>query len=305
MSLTIRQPRNWRRELAKTKLSYNPLDMMMSGDDAPDDAAITELSPHSIAANPYQPRRTIDDEAQRELVASIEQGGIHEPLIVRPLSEGRYQLVAGGRRLAAALALGLRQVPVVVRDYSDEQAEQVALIENLQRANLRFDDEAVALLKLKRRYKLSNEVIGKSIGKSTDYVELRIAAAENPDALAMYIAGQINMAELMPAIRKFRMDNVAPTSTGNYPKVSDGDAGQQFSRTVRRPHSAFRPLMAAMTTLAKLDAAPLDDSEAEQLVEYALKLRELTDRIIEKRGGRGYVQVVEAHPLERNRRLGV
>lgn len=270
--------------MAKTKLSYNPLDMVVSGDDAPIDLPITELRPKAIKANPYQPRRTNDDEAQQELVNSIADNGIHEPLIVRQLADGEYQLVAGGRRLAAALSLGLERVPVVVRDYTDAQAEQVALIENLQRANLRFDDEAEALNKLKHRHHLTNEQIGKAIGKSTDYVELRIAATAYPEVVAMYIAGQINMAELMPAIRKFRMKAAVLPATNDHPKVSDDSTDSQLPRSVRRPHSAFRPLMAAMTTLAKLDAAPLDDSEEEQLVEYALKLREMADRIIEKRG---------------------
>jgi ParB/RepB/Spo0J family partition protein len=240
--------------LAKTKLSYNPLDMMMSGDDASTNAPVTELSPKSIAANPYQPRRSNDDEAQRELVATIEEGGIHEPLIVRPLSDGRYQLVAGGRRLAAALELGLRRVPVIVREYSDEQAEQVALIENLQRANLRFDDEAVALLKLKQRYKLSNEAIGKSIGKSADYVELRIAAAENPDVLTMYMNHEIEQNQIRAAVKAIHQHKQNPKASDFTSNESSLDT-EPHTHLARRPHDPVRVFSATERKLQRIEAS--------------------------------------------------
>ena len=78
-----------------------------------------------------------------------------------------------------------------MREYSDEEAEQVALLENLQRANLRFDDEAHALLRVKDRYQRSNAALGRGIGKSTNTSELRVAAAEHPPVLDLYRSGAI------------------------------------------------------------------------------------------------------------------
>ncbi len=263
--------------MAKNKLAYNPLDMIMSGDEVALDATITELDPRQIEANPYQPRHHVDDSAQRELVASIAMGGIHEPLIVRPFADGSYQLVAGGRRLAAARELGLPSVPVVVRDYSDEQAEQVALIENLQRANLSFDDEAVALLKLKRRYKLSNEALGKSIGKSTDYVELRIAAAEHPHVLAMYMNREIEQNQIRAAIKDAR-------AQGQNPKASDfaaPSAERLPHHTVpRRPSSPGRDFTRVVKKLYRIGNSwqRLDSDEQES---YIAHMNDCFDALIE------------------------
>jgi ParB family transcriptional regulator, chromosome partitioning protein len=95
-----------------------------------------------------QPRRYFSEEKMIQLVASIEEHGILEPLIVRPLKAGGYELVAGERRLRAATKLGLDQVPIVIRDFTDEKALEVALLENLQRDDLNPIDETEGILNL-------------------------------------------------------------------------------------------------------------------------------------------------------------
>jgi len=266
--------------LAK-KLAYNPLDMLVSGD-AGEQSPSSVLAPSQIAANPQQPRRFVDEQAMGELVASVREGGIHEPLIVRQLQDGSYQLVAGSRRLAAAQAVGLTSVPVVVRDYSDAEAEQVALIENLQRSNLRFDDEANALLQLKRHQRLSNEVLGRRIGKSTDYVELRIAAAENPTVLAMYINHEIEQNEIRSAIKSLREPQAAAQLASD-PKASDSVAGP------RRPPDGWRWAQATERRLERMPSIVSRMSGAERMVARTrlLQLREAIDRTIEQLGGEG------------------
>src|SRR5438105_407155 len=94
------------------RLTYNPLDLLLS-DDAPAEGSALELDPASIAPNPHQPRQHYDPTEQAELEASMRESGMHQPLLVRRLSDGSYQLVAGSRRLAAAQALDLPTVPVV------------------------------------------------------------------------------------------------------------------------------------------------------------------------------------------------
>lgn len=95
-----------------------------------------------------QPRRYFDPDRQAQLIQSVQEHGILEPLLVRPLADGLYELVAGERRYRAALELGLKEVPVVVREFDDKQALQVALIENLQREDLNPIEETEAILEL-------------------------------------------------------------------------------------------------------------------------------------------------------------
>jgi ParB/RepB/Spo0J family partition protein len=302
------------------KLTYNPLEMIVSGDLPDPSGQLTELEPDQIEANPHQPRTYQDPTAQAELEASIREAGIHEPLIVRPLPEGTYQLVAGGRRLAAARAVGLAQVPVVIRDYSDAEAEQVALVENVQRASLRFDDEARALLRLKRGFNLTNEAIGRTIGKSTDYVELRIAAAEHPGVLRLYMAGQIDQKQIRSAIRAwangegeaqilralqsdpnrsdddsaigFRPDPRTEVA-GVVPGASDPNGSDrevpptpESGRRGRRPPDGWRWTSDAERRLQQLPerAARMDAQEKARARVQLLRLREATDRVLDLLG---------------------
>lgn len=259
---------------------------MMSGDGGGQvGSAVTDLDPHIIKENPYQPRRTNERQPQQELVESIREGGIHEPLIVRVLESGDYQLVAGSRRLSAALELGLRLVPVVVRNYSDNEAEAVALVENLQRASLRFDDEAVALLKLQARYELSSSAIARTIGKSADYVDIRLAAARHPDVLEMYLAGAIAMADILPTIRSRKR---GASGTPNYSEFttellgSEEGQAKAASRS-RRPHSGYRAFNNAVTMFLRLAEVRerMDDKERIEARDYALKVREAADRFLD------------------------
>ena len=108
------------------------------------EAPVQELAVEAIAPNPYQPRRYFDPRKMDQLAASVRSKGIREPLLVRPV-EGGYQLVAGERRLRAAKLVGLATVPVRLQEISDEEAMQIALIENLQREDLNAWEETEAI----------------------------------------------------------------------------------------------------------------------------------------------------------------
>jgi ParB-like chromosome segregation protein Spo0J len=112
------------------------------------DAAAAEFVPLASLQTRTQPRRYFDPDQQQKLIASVRQHGILEPLIVRPVAGDRYELVAGERRYRAAVALQLAEVPVVIRDLSETEALQIALIENLQREELNPLEETEALLEL-------------------------------------------------------------------------------------------------------------------------------------------------------------
>lgn len=125
---------------------------------------LREIPASSISPNPYQPREG-GEENLSELVASIKEKGILEPLIVRRKGEG-YELVAGGRRLKAAIQAGLERVPVVIREATDSELLELALIENLQRKDLNPIEEASAYQRLSKEFGLTHEEIAKKVGKS-------------------------------------------------------------------------------------------------------------------------------------------
>ncbi len=118
-----------------------------------------------IAPNPLQPRRSFDGARMDELAASVREKGIIQPLLVRRSGEG-YELIAGERRLRAAVKAGLREVPVVVREASNNEALQLALIENLQREDLNAIEEASAYRRLQEEWDWSQEEIADRVGKS-------------------------------------------------------------------------------------------------------------------------------------------
>ncbi|MEO7866450.1 MAG: ParB/RepB/Spo0J family partition protein [Candidatus Eisenbacteria bacterium] len=129
------------------------------------EAGVTELTIESIGPNPFQPRSRFDDEALQELAASIKSTGILQPLIIRRLNPGDYQLVAGERRLRAAYLAGLTKVPVIVREYDDRSMMELALIENIQREDLDPIDEAKAYHALIEKVGLTHDQLSERVGK--------------------------------------------------------------------------------------------------------------------------------------------
>ena len=121
---------------------------------------------NDIEPNRDQPRKFFDDEALKELSDSIAMHGIIQPLLVRPLSDGGYQLIAGERRWRASRMAGLTQVPVVVREMTDMEAMELALIENLQREDLNPIEEAEGYKLLMDTYSLTQEQAAEKVGKS-------------------------------------------------------------------------------------------------------------------------------------------
>ena len=125
-----------------------------------------------IAPNPHQPRRSIDARELEELAASIREHGLLQPLVVAPLSPdapgagARYQLIAGERRLQAARMAGLTQVPVVIKDVTSRELLELALVENIQRADLNALEEAAAYQQLVQEFGLTQEEVARRVGRS-------------------------------------------------------------------------------------------------------------------------------------------
>jgi ParB family chromosome partitioning protein len=129
----------------------------------------------------YQPRKShkISDEIINELVGSIREHGILQPIIVRLSSSKRYELIAGERRLKAAIKLGFKDIPAVIKKIDEQEAFAIALIENIQRMQLSILEEAEALLKLKNDFLMSNESVALMIGKPRTTITNLIRLASN------------------------------------------------------------------------------------------------------------------------------
>jgi ParB family chromosome partitioning protein len=131
---------------------------------------ILNLSLNKLTPGKYQPRTEFDKDAIQELAQSIQSQGIILPLIVRPIDNDRFEIIAGERRWRAAQIVGLTSVPAVIRNISDDTALALSLIENIQRENLNAMDEATALFRLKNDFSLTHEEIAERVGRSRSAV---------------------------------------------------------------------------------------------------------------------------------------
>lgn len=142
------------------------LDALMLENSVDNMVATNTLSINEIVPNKDQPRKTFDEGALQELADSIVQHGVLQPLLVRPLPTGGYQLVAGERRWRASRMAGLKEVPVVIKELSDVETMEIAIIENLQREDLNPIEEAEGLQALIDRCGFTQEEVAVSVGKS-------------------------------------------------------------------------------------------------------------------------------------------
>lgn len=142
-----------------------------------------------IFPNPYQPRKSFDEAALEELSASIAQYGVLQPLLVSPTEDGRYLLIAGERRLRASRMAKLTEVPVIISDYTTQQIAEIALIENLQREDLHFLEEAEGYEQLMEQFHLTQEAMAARVGKKQST-----------------IANKLRLLRMSPAVRKVLVD---------------------------------------------------------------------------------------------------
>ncbi|MGM1045815.1 chromosome partitioning protein, ParB family [Paenibacillus uliginis N3/975] len=134
-----------------------------------EDDKVVEIPLSQLRANPYQPRKTFNEEAIQELAESIRQHGVIQPIIVRSVLKG-YEIIAGERRFRASQYCGKATIPAVVRSFSDQQVMEIALIENLQRENLNAMEVAVAYQGLMEQFSLTQEELSMKVGKSRSHI---------------------------------------------------------------------------------------------------------------------------------------
>jgi len=141
---------------------------------------IVEINLDDIRSNPYQPRKTFDNEALNELADSIKEHGVVQPIIVKKGIKG-YELVAGERRTKAAKIAGLSTIPAIIRDFNDEEMMEIALIENIQRENLNPIEEALAYENIIKTTGLTQDEIATKFGKSRSYITNMLGLLKLPE----------------------------------------------------------------------------------------------------------------------------
>lgn len=155
--------------------------------------ALQQCGIEEVQPNPFQPRKAFSDEQLQELVDSIREKGILQPLLVRRKSDG-YELIAGERRWRAAQRAGLREIPILVRDVSDSEMLEISLIENIQRENLNPIEEAEAYKRLMEQFHLTQEEISKKVGKDRTTIANMVRLLRLPPEIKLSLAeGKITM----------------------------------------------------------------------------------------------------------------
>ena len=167
----------------------------LNGSESDVTAAISMVPISDIEANPFQPRKEFDDTALQELSQSIREQGVITPITVRRMPDGKYQLIAGERRLRASQLAGLTELPAYIRVATDGQMMEMALVENIQRENLNAMEIALSYNALIEECQLTHEQLSQRVGKDrstiTNYLRLLNLPAETQLALS---SGQISMA---------------------------------------------------------------------------------------------------------------
>src|SRR3954454_1526994 len=160
---------------------------------AREETGLREIATELIRPNPSQPRREFDDEALLALAESVKARGILQPVVVRPLTGGSFELVAGERRLRAAVIAGLGQVPAIVRETDESERLELALIENMARQDLNAVEEARACATLVEDLGITKEEVGRRVGRSRVAVSNLIRMLDLPDeAIAMIERGDLS-----------------------------------------------------------------------------------------------------------------
>lgn len=204
--------------MAKLKGLGRGLDALLGGDEsapvvptAKQTDTQRELPVDQLQPGKYQPRSHIDQEALKELSESIKTQGVIQPILVRPVDDGKFEIIAGERRWRAARMAGLQEVPVVVRDIPDNQALAVALIENIQREDLNPLEQAIGIQRLTNEFGLTHQAAAEALGRSRAAITNLLRLLElAPPVRELLAQGKLDMGHArallaLPALRQVEL----------------------------------------------------------------------------------------------------
>lgn len=158
-----------------------------------EDDKVVQIPLSQMRPNPYQPRKSFDDDSIQELAASIKEHGVIQPIIVRSVLKG-YEIIAGERRFRASQIAGIATIPAVIRKLSDQQVMEIALIENVQREDLNAMEIAVAYQNLIEAFSLTQEELSVKVGKSRSHIANFLRLLQLPDVVKEYVSrGTLSM----------------------------------------------------------------------------------------------------------------
>jgi ParB family chromosome partitioning protein len=215
---------------------------------------ILELEIEKIIPNEYQPRRIFKDTTMQELVASIKEKGVIQPIIVRKVSDNSYQLIAGERRLRAAKMAGLTKLPAIVKDVAPAEALELALIENIQREDLNPLETAEAFERLISDFNLTHDDLSKKVGKDRATITNYLRILKLPSEIKTWIAEgslSIGHAKALLQIQAVKVQiNIARKIIRNGLSVREAEALSKKAlspRTSRpKPHAWKDPQIASL-----------------------------------------------------------
>jgi ParB/RepB/Spo0J family partition protein len=177
------------RRLSEERTELSPAIISLLGPDSSrGPTGVRNVPVDRIEPNPDQPRLTFDEEGLQELAASITEHGVLQPILVRPLGEHRYQLIAGERRWRAARIAGRHELPAMIEEIDDETALEIAIIENLQREDLSPLDEAIMYERMTTERGYSLRKLAQKLGKDKGYIENRLRLADAPSEIKQLVS---------------------------------------------------------------------------------------------------------------------
>ncbi len=242
-----------------------------------DETDLRELPVEHIQRGRYQPRQEMDPERLEELAASIRAQGLVQPVVVRPVGEGRYELIAGERRWRAAQLAGLHQIPAVVRPVPDEAALAMSLIENIQREELTPMEEANALQRLIDEFHMTHQQVAEAIGRSrTAVTNLLRLQGLHPEVKRLLNHGDLEMghARALLALPQARQPEAA------HRVVTRELSVRQTERLVKQ-----------LLNPKEARTAPAPDPDILRLQEQLSERLGARVRIVNKRGGKGRLEI--------------
>jgi ParB family chromosome partitioning protein len=254
------------------------LDALLGGSDTKPKGQeeMAQLSVASIKPGKYQPRTRMDEASLAELADSIRSRGVIQPIVVRPVDDAQYEILAGERRWRAARIAGLERIPAVIRAVPDEIALGIGLIENIQREDLNAIEEATGLKRLIDEFHITQEEAARAVGRSRVAVTNLLRLLElSPAVQEMLQDGRIDMghARALLALSKARQVELAGQI------ASQGLSVREAERLVQRVHA--QPKVGAKSGKAKLDA------DTRRLQEDLSESLGATVHVKPKRGGKG------------------